>query len=72
MSGFAMRCFHHARLVAFQRKMKQHRGRCILETLFGVHEAPADTQRRDMLDGMSPELLRPLLTAVVATVRRTG
>ena len=52
--------------------MKQHRGRCNLETLFWVHEAPADTQRRDMLDGVSPELLRPLLPAVVATVRRAG
>ena len=72
MSGFAMLFFQHASLLEFQRKMQQRRGRCTLETLFGVHEVPSDTQRRDILDGVSPAVLRPLLPAWFAKVRRAG
>ena len=54
MSGFAMLFFQHASLLEFQRKMKQHRGRCNLETLFGVHEVPSDPQMREILDGVPP------------------
>jgi len=72
MSGFAMMFFQHASLMEFQRKMQQPRGRCNLETLFGVHEVPSDTQMRDILDGVSPALLCPLLPALFAKVRRAG
>src|SRR5262249_1621495 len=58
MSGFAMLFFQHASLLEFQRQMKQRRGRCNLETLFGVHEVPSDTQIREILDGVPVELLR--------------
>ena len=43
MSGFAMMFFQHPSLLEFQRKMQQRRGRCNLETIFGVHEVPSDT-----------------------------
>jgi hypothetical protein len=72
MSGFAMLFFQHASLLEFQRKMKQRRGRCNLETLFGVHEVPSDTQMREILDGVPVEWLRPLLPALFAKVRRAG
>ena len=52
MSGFAMMFFQHASLLEFQRKMKQRRGRCNLETIFGVHEVPSDTEMREILDGV--------------------
>jgi hypothetical protein len=63
MSGCAMMCFQSPTLREFQRKMKPRRPRCNLETLFGVREVPSDTQRRDMLDGVSVELIRPLFPA---------
>jgi len=72
MSGFAMMFFQHASLLEFQRKMKQRRGRCNLETIFGVHEVPSDTQMREILDGVAVELLRPVLPALFAKVRRVG
>jgi hypothetical protein len=72
MSGFAMLFFQHASLLEFQRKMKQRRGRCNLETLFGVHEVPSDTQMREILDRVPPELLRPLLPMLFEKVRRAG
>jgi hypothetical protein len=72
MSGFAMMFFQHASLLEFQRKMKQRRGRCNLETIFGVHEVPSDTQMREILDGVPVELLRPLLPTLFAKLRRAG
>ena len=72
MSGFAMMFFQHPSLLEFQRKMKQRRGRCNLETLFGVREVPSDTQMRDVLDGVPVELLRPLLPTLFPKMRRVG
>jgi hypothetical protein len=72
MSGFAMMFFQHPSLLEFQRKMQQRRGRCNLETLFGVHEVPSDSQMREILDGVPVELLRQVLPALFAKVRRAG
>ena len=54
LSGFAMMFFQYPSLLEFQRKMKQRRGRCNLETIFGVTQAPSDTQMRAILDGVAP------------------
>lgn len=72
MSGFAMMFFQHPSLLEFQRKMKQRRGRCNLETIFGVHEVPSDTQMREVLDGVPVELLRPVLHELFEKIRRAG
>ena len=44
MSGFALMFFQHASLLQFQRAMEKKRRRCNLQTMFGVHEVPSDTQ----------------------------
>ena len=72
MSGFAMMFFQHPSLLEFQRKMQQRRGRCNLEMIFGVHEVPSDSQMREILDGVPVELLRQVLPALFAKVRRVG
>jgi hypothetical protein len=72
LSGFAMMFFQYPSLLEFQRKMKQRRGRCNLETLFGVTQVPSDTQMRDILDGVAPEWLRPLLPVLFEKMRRAG
>jgi hypothetical protein len=72
MSGFAMMFFQYPNLLEFQRKMKQRRHRCNLETIFGVHDVPSDTQRRDILDGVPVELIRALLPALFDKIRRAG
>jgi hypothetical protein len=72
MSGFAMMFFQHSSLLEFQRQMKQRRGRCNLETIFGVHEVPSDTQMREILDGVPPKLLQQLLPTLFKKVRRAG
>ena len=72
MSGFAMMFFQHASLLQFQRAMEQKRGRCNLQTIFGVHEVPSDTQMREILDGVEVESVRPLLPQLWEKVRRAG
>ena len=72
MSGFALMFFQHPSLLQFQRAMKQKRRRCNLETVFGVHDIPSDTQMREILDGVEPEVLRAVLPQLWEKVRRAG
>lgn len=72
MSGFAMMFFQYPTLLELQRKMKHRRHQCNLETSFGVREVPSDTQRRDILDGVPVDLLRPLFPTFFEKIRRAG
>ena len=72
MSGFAMMFFQYPNLLEFQRKMKQRRHQCNLETIFGVREVPSDSQMREILDGVPVELIRPLLPTLFEKIRRAG
>ena len=72
MSGVAMLFLQSPNLRAFPRKMQQRRHRGHLATIFGVHDVPSDTQRRDMLDGVPVERIRALLPALCDKIRRAG
>ena len=72
MSGFAVMFFQHPSLLQFQRAMEKKRQRCNLQTIFGVHELPSDTQMREILDGVKPEALRGVLPQLWEKVRRAG
>src|ERR671930_596020 len=72
MSGFALMFFQHASLLQFQRAMEQKRRRCNLQAIFWLHEVPSDTQMREILDGVAPEVLRALLPQLWEKVRRAG
>jgi hypothetical protein len=72
MSGFAVMFFQHPSLLQFQRAMEKRRRRCNLQTMFGVHEIPSDTQMREILDGVKPEALRGVLPQLWEKVRRVG
>ena len=72
LSGFAVMFFQHPSLLQFQRAMEKKRRRCNLQTIFGVHEIPSDTQLRELLDGVKPESLRGVLPQLWAKVRRAG
>ena len=72
MSGFAMMFFQHPSLLQFQRAMAKRRQSCNLQTIFGVHEVPSDTQMRDILDGVEVEALRGVLAQLWEKVRRAG
>jgi hypothetical protein len=72
MSGFALMFFQHSSLLQFQRAMEKKRQRCNLQTIFGVHEVPSDTQMRKILDGVEVEALRAILPQLWEKVRRAG
>jgi len=72
MSGFAVMFFQHPSLLQFQRAMAHKRRRCNLQTIFGVHEVPSDTQMREILDRVEPEVLRVVLPQLWEKVRRAG
>jgi hypothetical protein len=72
MSGFAVLFFQHPSLLQFQRAMAHKRRRCNLQTIFGVHEVPSDTQMREILDRVEPEVLRVVLPQLWEKVRRAG
>ena len=72
LSGFAMMFFQHPSLLQFQRAMEHKRRRCNLQTIFGVHEIPSDTQMREILDGVEPEAIRGVLPQLWEKVRRAG
>jgi len=72
LSGFACMFFQHRSLLEFQRRMKERRGRCNLETLFGVRQVPSDSQMRQILDPLATEPLRQLLPLLFEKLRRAG
>jgi hypothetical protein len=72
MSGFAMFFFQHPSLLQFQQAMAKKRGLSNLQTIFGVHQLPSESQMRDVLDSASPEQLRGLLPTLFELVRRAG
>jgi hypothetical protein len=71
-SGFAVMFFQHASLLQLQRAMAKKRQRCNVQTIFGVHEIPSDTQMREILDGVKPESLRGIFPQLWEKVRRAG
>lgn len=58
MSGFAMFSLKDPSLLAFdgRRFAEPHN----LKTIYGMSTIPSDTSMREILDGVNPELLRPL------------
>lgn len=72
LTGFACMFFQHPSLLEFQRRMKERRGRCNLETIFGVCQVPSDSQMREILDPIPTEPLRQLLPILFERVRRAG
>lgn len=72
MTGFAMFFFQHPSLLQFQLAMKERRGRCNLETLFGVSQVPSPTQMREIVDAADSDGVRQLLPTFFEQMRRAG
>ena len=53
--AFAVFFFQHPSLLDFQRKMQEQRRRSNMETIFGIHKIPGDTQIRNILDEVEPK-----------------
>lgn len=72
VSGYAMFFLQHPSLLQFQESLKRKRGRCNLETMFGVAAVPSETQMRESLDRADSEGVRAILPQLFERVRRAG
>lgn len=68
MSGYAMFSLKDPSLLAFERRRiaEQHN----LESIFGIKQAPSDTQMRTRLDPVEPDSLRPAYKDVFRRAQR--
>lgn len=66
MSAFAMFVLKDPSLLAFQER----RSDANLKALFGIGQIPSDTQMREILDEIDPELLRPAFADVFRPCQR--
>lgn len=60
MSAFACMFFQDSSLVSFQRDVQESHNDNNLHSIFKVDTIPKDSQLRDLVDGVSSELLRPV------------
>jgi hypothetical protein len=66
MSAFAMFSLKAPSLLAFDKQRAEDN----LRTVYGITCVPCDTRMREILDPMSPELLRPLFKSVFRQLQR--
>ena len=66
MAGLALFCLKDPSLLAFCRRAVDHN----LRRVFGLAAIPSDTQMREILDEVDPDLLRPLFKDVFRELQR--
>jgi hypothetical protein len=70
MSGVAVFSLKYPSLLQFDRQRGDPAEAHNLRTLYGVEQAPCDTQMRQIVDAVEPSSLRPAFKAVFAQVQR--
>ena len=60
MSAFAMFSLKAPSLLAFDKERAEGN----LHTIYGIERVPCDTHMRDILDPLSPKVLRPVFTSL--------
>ena len=70
MSAFAMMYLQDPSLLAFQRRIQDRIQRNNLNTIFGVHTIPKDSQLRNVLDGLPIEALSPIFADFLGALQR--
>jgi hypothetical protein len=66
MSAFAMFSLTSPSLLAFDTQRAEGN----LQTIYGMTSVPCDTRMREILDSISPALLRPLFKSVFRQLQR--
>lgn len=66
MAGLALFCLKDSSLLAFMRRPLDHN----LRSVFGLAGIPSDTQMRQILDEVSPDLLRPAFRDIFRQLQR--
>jgi len=66
MSAFAMFSLKAPSLLAFDKERAEGN----LHTIYGIERVPCDTHMREILDPVSPKVLRPVFTSVFRQLQR--
>src|SRR5437867_1842576 len=66
MAAFAMFSLKAPSLLAFDKERAEGN----LHTIYGIQRVPCDTHMREILDPMSPKVLRPVFTSVFRQLQR--
>jgi hypothetical protein len=66
MAAFAMFSLKAPSLLAFDKERVEGN----LHTIFGIEHVPCDTRRREMLDPVSPKVLRPVFKRIFRQLQR--
>ena len=66
MSAFAMFSLKAPSLLAFDKERAEGN----LHTIYGIERVPCDTRRREILDPISPQWLRPAFKSVLRQLQR--
>ena len=70
MNGCAMIFFKDPSLFASQQRIQDQMHRNHLTWVFGVNTIPKDSQRREVLNGLDPKILDPVVTDFVHRLQR--
>jgi len=70
MSGLAMFGLKYPSLLQFDKARNERTIKANLKELYGVRQAPCDTQMREVLDPINPEELRPTFTSIHRQLQR--
>jgi len=68
MSGYAMFALKDPSLLAFDQRRKDDEDN--LKRVFGLKHVPSDSQMREILDPIDPELFRPLFRKIFSQLQR--
>ena len=72
LGAFAVFFTQSPSFLAYQRTMKQAKGRSNADSLFGMADIPCDNQIRTLLDPVAPARLFPVFDGVYAALERAG
>ena len=72
LGAFAVFFTQSSSFLAYQRTMKQTKGRSNAESLFGIEQIPCDNQIRTLLDPLAPRRLFPMFTAIFEALEQCG
>lgn len=68
MSGFAVFALKYPSLLQFDKQRSKDKGK--LKALFGIDNAPSDTQMREIIDQVDPEQTRPAFKRIFFELQR--
>lgn len=70
MSGFAVFALKMPSLLQFDNLRQQKEFQEKLKAIFGIESAPCDTQMREIIDEVDPEMIRPAFKNIFSEVQR--